>query len=117
MFDQAASVLNEVVAAESDPIKLNQIGWMIFETSQQNEEFSDKLLAAATAAAKKASELAPQEGAVLDTYAHLLHRSGKLDEAIKVQTEAAKLVGDGNPDVKAFLEALIQEKDGAGKSE
>lgn len=117
MFDQAASVLNEVVAAESDPVKLNQIGWMIFETSQQNEEFSDKLLAAATAAAKKASELAPQEGAVLDTYAHLLHRSGKLDEAIRVQTEAAKLVGDGNPDVKAFLEALIQEKDGAGKSE
>lgn len=117
MFDQAASVLNEVVAAESDPIKLNQIGWMIFETSQQNEEFSDKLLAAATAAAKKASELAPQEGAVLDTYAHLLHRSGKLDEAIKVQTEAAKLVGDSNPDVKAFLEALTQEKDGAGKSE
>lgn len=117
MFDQAASVLNEVVAAESDPVKLNQIGWMIFETSQQNEEFSDNLLAAATAAAKKASELAPEEGAVLDTYAHLLHRSGKLDEAIKVQTEAAKLVGDGNPDVKAFLEALIQEKDGAGKSE
>jgi thiol-disulfide isomerase/thioredoxin/Flp pilus assembly protein TadD len=117
MFDQAANVLNEVVAAESDPVKLNQIGWMIFETSQQNEEFSDKLLAAATAAAKKASELAPEEGAVLDTYAHLLHRSGKLDEAIKVQTEAAKLVGDGNPDVKAFLEALIQEKDGAGKSE
>jgi len=117
MLDEAADVLDEVAGNESDPMKLNQICWMIYESSQQNEEFSKKLLASTIEAAKKASELAPEEGSILDTYAHLLHRAGNLDQAIKVQTKAVELIGDSNPDVKAYLESLTNEKNGGGKPE
>ncbi len=109
-FDEAAAALDEIDNEETDPIKLNQIGWMLYEGAKDDPEFSEKLLAAATASAKKAVDLSPKEAAVMDTYAHLLHRSGQLDQAIKVQSEAVKL-GDGqNEEHVAFLEQLQAEK-------
>ena len=116
MHDEAAEVLNQIASGEENPVKLNQISWMIYEAAQNADGFSEKLLASAVSAAKKAAKLAPEEGAVLDTYAHLLHRSGNLDEALTVQTKASELVGDSNPDVKAFLEQLTKEKAEADKA-
>ncbi len=115
--DEAAEVLDAIVAEEADPVKLNQLSWMIYQSSEQNDEFSEKLLASAAAAAKKAAELSPKEAAILDTYAHLLHRTGDLEKAVEVQTRAAKLAGDNLPDIKAFLEQLTKEKEDSQKSE
>lgn len=116
MHDQAAMVLDELAVNESNPLKLNQITWMIYEMSKEDNGFSEKLLASAIAAAKKATELIPDEGAVLDTYAHLLHRSGKLDDALAAQAKAVKLAGESNPEAQAFLEQLRKEKAEADQS-
>jgi thiol-disulfide isomerase/thioredoxin len=110
MYDEAAKVLDQIAASETNSIKLNQISWMIYEMSTGADEFSKPLLGSALAAAKKAAELSPREASVLDTYAHLLYRTGNLDEALKVQTKAAELSGDANPDIKEFLEELKKEK-------
>lgn len=113
--DEAAKVLNQVTADEEDAIKLTQIAMMILESSKGSDDFSKPLLASATAAAKRASELTPGESSMLDTYARLLHRCGKLDEALDVQRQAAELAGDSDSDIQEFLEELKKEKESAGE--
>lgn len=109
-FDDAAAALDEIVSRETNAIKLNQIGWMMYEGAKDNPEFSEKLLAAATSSAKKAVELAPEEAAIMDTYAHLLHRSGQLDQAVNIQAQAVKIGGGQNEEHSAFLEQLQAEQ-------
>ncbi|MEQ1906927.1 MAG: redoxin domain-containing protein [Pirellulaceae bacterium] len=112
-FDEAAPILEEIASsAKPDPMKLNQITWTIYEMAADEKDFNPKLLAAAITAAAKAASVAPDDGAILDTYAHLLHRSGKLDEAIEVQTRAVKNPGGSDDEIKAFLDQLKKEKAG-----
>jgi len=110
-FPAAAKALTEMANAENaDPQMLNQITWTLFEMSQGDSGFDGALMEAATAASEKAAALAPDDGSILDTWAHLLHKQGKLDQAIEVQTKAMANPGPAAAEIKAFLDQLIKEK-------
>ena len=81
----------------------------------RQSDFSNKLLAAATAR-PSATQLAPDQGAVHDTYAHLLHRIGKLDQALQAQALALEHAGEAREEIAAFLEQLQKEKQASATS-
>ncbi len=116
LYDQAVPLIDLMIAKLPNPIALNQIAWRIYEQSKDDDKYPATLLASAAAAAKKALELAPREAGIMDTCAHLLHRSGDLDAAIEMQTKASLFVDEKtNPGVKPYLEQLKQEKEAASK--
>jgi ATP-dependent Clp protease ATP-binding subunit ClpA len=114
-LDDAVAVLGEITEAEdTEPETLNQLSWMIYEAAKEGEDFPKPVVEAATAAAKKAVEGAPDNGMILDTYAHLLHLQGDLDQAVKVQSKAVENLADASEeataDIKAFLKQLKKEQ-------
>lgn len=108
--EKAAVELKAAASKIADPNVLNGLAWSIVE--QDNEggtEVPDELLAAAVQVAEKAVELAPEDGAVLDTLSHLVYMQGHIDRAIELQTKAVQLAPDME-EIKEFLEALKKEK-------
>lgn len=108
--EKAAVELKAAASKIADPNVLNGLAWSIVE--QDNEggtEVPDELLAAAVQVAEKAVELAPEDGAVLDTLSHLVYMQGQIDRAIELQTKAVQLAPDME-EIKEFLEALKKEK-------
>ena len=112
-FKSAASNLKSIVDADSiDPQILNMHAWDVYEAAKDDPEYSKELLSVAISAAEKAASSAPENGAVLDTLAHLFHRSGDLDRAIELQTKAMELSDDAAPQIQEFLDQLKAEKTG-----
>ena len=72
-----------------------------------------ELVAAAAAAAGRAAALAPDDGSVLDTLAHLQDMQGDLDRALATERQAARHAGEFAPEINAYLEQL--ERRAAGK--
>ena len=107
-YEEAAAELNGLMD-DLPPEILNQMAWGIYEHASSNE-IPAKLVDAAIAATEKALEETPDNGATLDTLAHLLHHSGDLDRAIEVQTKAMENPGMAEPDLKSFLKQLLREK-------
>ena len=107
-YEEAAAELNGVMD-DLPPEILNQMAWGIYEHASSNE-IPAKLVDAAIAATEKALEETPDNGATLDTLAHLLHHSGDLDRAIEVQTKAMENPGTAESDLKSFLKQLLREK-------
>lgn len=108
--------------AGEDPAKLNQLSWMIFQALSNNksmdEEIASKYLVMGLYASKKAAEASPDDPAILDTYARLLHHNGDLDKAIEIQTKAVDNAnGRMKTQLRAFLTELKNEKDDAEESE
>lgn len=113
--EEAAAQLNRMTESDVDPMILNVVAWGVYEAAKQDDEASETavpevIVAAATAAAAKAAKEQPENGGILDTYAHLLHHAGKLDEALKVQMQAAENPGEHEEAVQEFLEQLKKEK-------
>jgi tetratricopeptide (TPR) repeat protein len=115
-YERAAPLLDKLVESpDMDPMTLNQLAWSIYQAAAQGNEIPEPLVTSATNAAQKAAKEAPEDGGILDTYARLLHQQGKLDEALEVQTRAAKTPGDHEDAINEFLEQLKKEKSGSSE--
>ena len=107
---EAIEAFDKFTSESKNAQMINQLAWGIVEKAQAGEEVGPKMLQAACAAAKRAVELSRKEdddegtAMVLDTHANLLFLCGKLDKAIMVQEEAAKLSDD--PQIEKFLRKL-----------
>lgn len=74
---------------ERNPSELNQLAWLVYENYKT---FGDKkALATAADWAKRGVEKAPEESAILDTYANILFDLGKKKDAIAMELKALDL--------------------------
>jgi tetratricopeptide (TPR) repeat protein len=90
---------------------LNQIAWTLYE-KHAKEPLDKEVLAATTDLAELAVKAEPENGAILDTLAHLVYEQGDLDRAIELQEKALKFVDDqSRADVEAFMEELKAKKE------
>jgi|LakMenE01Jun11ns_1017448.scaffolds.fasta_scaffold9957907_2 thiol-disulfide isomerase/thioredoxin len=107
---KAVRQFNEITAGLDSAETLNGIVWTIVELASNDQyEISNELIDAAVTATKKAIDLSPKDGTILDTLSHLHYLKKDLDSAIEVQTRAVEL----NPELgemKEFLEKLKSEK-------
>ncbi len=110
--EKAAEALGEFAEAnKEDPMMLNQMAWAIVEQDMAGEDVDKAVIDAAAKAAQYAVEAAPEDGAIMDTLAHLLYLQGDLDKAIEVQTKAVELGGEMAEELQVFLDELLEEKD------
>ena len=110
-YKKAAETLNDSLD-DLPPQILNQIAWGIYEDASESAEIPAELLDAAIAASEKALEATPDNGAMLDTLAHLIHQSGDLDRAIEIETKAMENPGRAKAEIETFLKQLLKEKEG-----
>ena len=106
-------VFDEIVTGMKDDAEgLNQIAWSVVEMSDAGEDVSDDLLAAAARAAEKAVKQEPENGAILDTLAHLVYMKGELDKAIEIQEKAIEYAdSQTKSQVEDFLKELKMKKE------
>lgn len=96
---------------KDNPMMLNEIAWTLYEKHAENPLDKD-VLAATTELAELAVKAAPDNGAILDTLAHLVYEQGDLDRALELQEKAVEVVEEGNrEEVEAFLEELKAKKE------
>ncbi len=74
--------------ASDSPDELNEYAWMMYQISEDESQ-----LQLAESWVSKGVLRAPENSAIIDTYAHLLFKNGKKDEA-KIQAEKAILIGE-----------------------
>ncbi|MCH2182112.1 MAG: redoxin domain-containing protein [Mariniblastus sp.] len=91
---------------KEDPGLLNQLAWGIVEMKVAGDQVNKPLADAARRAIDLAVLQSPNDGAILDTQAHLALMQGKMDEAIQIQTRA---VENAKPEIKAELERFLQD--------
>ena len=97
---------------------LDMISWGIAVKSAQGGDVSESLMQRAIETSKRSIELAGNAGdeqrlgSAFDTLSHLQYESGDLDAAIATQTKAVGIIND--PNLKAFLDALIAAKEDGG---
>ena len=109
-MEYAAETLEENPTIPTD---LNNFVWKIYERQRDQGDVDSGLLKVCLKGAKFAVGKLPDQGVVLDTYAHLIYLVEQdLDKAIKVQEQAVESGGDRAADLKPFLEQLKQEKAG-----
>ncbi len=117
--ERAIEPLKEMIAQNKDnPEVLNQLAWFVVQIKEREEDKKiDKgLIEVAIEAAEMAIKADSDNGAVLDTLAHLQHMNGDLDKAIETQTKAVKLADEQfKDDIESFLEELKEEKEKGGK--
>lgn len=110
--EEAVAAFAEFAEAnKGDAMTLNQLAWGVVEQDMAGEEVSEELVNAAAKAAQYAVDAAPEDGAILDTLAHLLYMQGNLDKAIEVQKKAVKFGGDQAEELQVFLDQLMEEKE------
>lgn len=111
---EGVKLFKQLAAETDDPERINALAMGIVEQVQAGDEVGEEMLAAACDAAKRAvvlvKEIGSNEGTplVLDTHAHLLFYCNKLDEAIRVQSEAVEL--SNNQQLADFYEKLKKAK-------
>jgi thiol-disulfide isomerase/thioredoxin len=104
---EAVAAFGRLVAGAGDSVeRLNEAAWVVVELSEQGSDVSREVLAAAVAAAEKAVGLAPENGMVLDTLAHLQAAQGDLEKAIATQKKAVAHAGPAEAQIRGYLEAL-----------
>ena len=107
IFQKVASGL------EDNSHQLNELAWSIVTREMGGNDISPDLLEVATETAKRAVELARDEGndthlgMILDTHAHLVFLQGDLDKALEIQTEASAF--NGQEDILEYLDELQEE--------
>ena len=108
--EKGLAALQEFVETYKDePMALNQIAWGIYE-KHVKDKVDDAILSAAVEAAELGVKGAPNDGAILDTLAHLLYESGDLDRAIEIQEKAVENAGEMLEEIAPFLKQLQAEK-------
>jgi thiol-disulfide isomerase/thioredoxin len=106
-----ADHLKKLSADVEDGNALNEMAWMVYQASNGGIKVSDELLTAAVEIAEKAVNASQGQikGYSLDTLAHLKHKQGDLESAIKFQTEAVELAPEQQ--LKDYLKQLNDEKE------
>ena len=112
--EEAVKAILEVTESkEIDATTLNEFAWSIYEAASEDDKFPKATIAAAVVAAEKAVAKESENGPILDTLAHLVHRQGNLARAIELQTKAVKNApAEMKEDLQAFLDELKKEKAG-----
>jgi len=112
--EEAVKAILEVTESkEIDATTLNEFAWSIYEAASDDDKFPKATIAAAVVAAEKAVAKESENGPILDTLAHLVHRQGNLARAIELQTKAVKNApAEMKEDLQAFLDELKKEKAG-----
>lgn len=102
-FQPAVLAYMKKYGTEVNPQMLNTFAWAVFENCKDPE-----CIAAAMAWSKRSvDETQSKEPAFLDTYANLLYKLGKKDEAIAMQQKAVDLVpADGKAQYQATLDKM-----------
>ncbi|MFO0944031.1 MAG: hypothetical protein U0930_25120 [Pirellulales bacterium] len=111
---EAAKQMRDLIGKTKDAEGLNGLAWSVVEAAQEKEKVPAEVIAVAIEAAEKAVKLAPKDGAVLDTLAHLLELKGDLDKAIELQKKAVELSPEV-PQLKSYLKQLQSDKAKAAK--
>ena len=95
---EAASNEYEILVNENtnDPVALNNLAW----------EYSLQGRPEALEFAKRAYELLPDNGSIVDTYAWILNRAGKSDEALPLLRRATVL-SPSNDEIKFHLASVL----------
>lgn len=110
--ERATKILEEILEIAGDDAEaINNITWNVYENLADAENVDADQLAIATAAAEKMVELAPKDGACIDTLAHLVYLQGDLDRAIELQTKAVENGGALKVQLTEFLDQLKEEKE------
>jgi thiol-disulfide isomerase/thioredoxin len=109
--EAAAALMKTANARKSDPNALNEMAWGLYERHKV-KTLDKEVLDAATEIAEMAVKGEPENGAILDTLAHLVYEQGDLDRAIELQEKAVKFCDDDAMlvDLEKFLEKLKAEK-------
>lgn len=111
--DPAAAVKTLDRAVElsgDDAATLNELTWGIYEVLANLDDPNEDLLKAATGYAEKAVSKQPENGAIIDTLAHLVYLQGDLDRAIELQTKAVKHANGLDAEIQGFLDELMEKK-------
>lgn len=87
---QLAQLRQYSAHAERDKISesLNNVAWKFFETTSDKKALNDAL-----SWSKRSLEIYPENPMWMDTYANLLYKLGKNEEAVALEEEALELVG------------------------
>jgi len=86
---RSMTAFTDAVARAGDSAgELNELAWSVVQAIEAGTSAPDELMAAALQAAKRSVELEPDNGAHLDTLAHLLALRGDLDAALAAQRQA-----------------------------
>jgi len=103
--------------AGDDGPRLNELVRDVELAAGEGVEIPAPLFAAATAATRRGVVLQPNDGALLDTLAHLLARQGQIGEATAIQVRALEhATADQRPAIAAFL-AELEAKAGRAPGE
>lgn len=100
-FVPAADLLLKLKSATTE--KMNEAAWFVFENSSDKEK-----LEKAAGWAKKGFEMNEESG-ICDTYANILFKLGKKQEAIKYEEKAlelAKKAGEGVEEIQKTLDEM-----------
>ena len=89
--------------ANDDPDELNEYAWMMYQISEDPAQ-----LQLAESWVSKGVLKAPSNSAIIDTYAHLLFKNGKTEEA-KVQAEKAIQEGEKSGSDVSGTKKLLEE--------
>ncbi len=105
--EKGAKALKDLAETQASPDVKNRLAWMIYQMSEQGQS-DDVMIAAAAEITSKALETAPENSEIMDTHARLLHKLGKLEEALKVQRKAAE-IGSDEPEAKKQIESFLEQ--------
>ena len=99
-YKKAISALEKIIEARpNSAVTLNNLAWSYFKVNHPKAE----------ATAKKAYEIAPENGAIADTYGWILYNKGKKAEAIAVLKRAVELLPD-NEEIQQHLTTAMGDK-------
>jgi len=104
---QLAQLRQYSAHAERDKISesLNNVAWKFFETTSDKKALNDAL-----SWSKRSLEIYPENPMWMDTYANLLYKLGKNEEAVALEEEALELVGKGSKE--GFKNTLQKMREG-----
>ena len=99
--DESAAVVEYerlLATGQEDPIALNNLAW----------QYAQQGRAQAVELAKRAYELAPDNGSIVDTYGWILFQNGNLEQALPLLERASELSPD-NHEIRFHLAAALAE--------
>ncbi len=90
----------------NDANLLNTVAWNVFENSTNEKNLEEALVWA-----ERAVELAPEDHAILDTYANLLLVNGLAKEALEIEEKALELAQKEEADTEAYEKVIVKIKE------
>lgn len=107
---QLREAFHECATLEAqDADTLNSLTWRVYEHFEATKKIDPDLLRQAITYAEKAVSMKPDNGAILDTLAHLLYVDGQKERALEIQRKAAKNAGPFKDEIETFLKKLESE--------